>query len=293
MNYVYNNGLPFGDKLKDNIEDQIDRVKKKFPSLIIIDGGQGQGKTTLAVNIINYINSYHGLPPCSLKIKKHPQLSLGGTEFINNFNVCKLNGFPVAAYDEAGDFSKRGAIGRFNAMINRRFETYRSSEIIVIIIVPTFTILDNHLFDLKIPRMLLHCKDREKTINYGNYFGYSYYRMQWIRYWFDRLPKAIRYQCYNKTQFNFPGHFKTLIPERELQLAKLSDYGKDKESRKAAIKMEGLVSYHEIAQKVNRSVIYVRKIILEKNIKERRIIERAKYFDSSVIDVVTDYVYNR
>ena len=289
--YEYDSGLPFDDELRKNLEDQFkQRIDNNFPSLLIIDGGQGEGKTTLMIQIIDYINKLKGFPPCTLSITDHPQVALGGSEFAKFFNVCKIRGLPVIGYDEAGDFSKRASLTRFNAMINRRFETFRSSNIMVILCLPNFNVLDNHLFDLKVPRGLLHLRNREETINYGNYFGYSLYAMNWIKYWFNKLPTAIRYDCYNKTTFNFRGHFKNLLPEREKKLAELSNYGKDKESIMAEIRMEGYLTVDEIAKKLYRSIIWVRLTMKKLRIKEKRIYKKKKFYNQTDFDRIMDYM---
>lgn len=290
--HLYQNGLPFNKELKENLDQQLaQRINNNFPSLLLIDGGQGQGKTTLMVHIIDYINKKHGFPECRLGIKDHPQISLGGKEFIKNFNICRKEGLPILGYDEAGDFSRRGSISRFNAMLNRRFETFRSSNIIIVLALPNFNILDNHLFDLQVPRGLLHLQDRQRTIKYGNYYAYSLYAMNWIRHWFEKLPKAIRHQCYSKTTSNFKGQFKNLPPEREKKLGNLSDYGKTKESMEAEIRLEGLMTYKDLALKVNRSIKWCRKFVYDNKVKAAKVGPmRVKYFSPETIDRMMDYI---
>jgi len=267
----------------------MERVKLDFPSLIILDGGQGQGKTTLMTHIINHYNKRRGLPRADLSKQHHPQIALGGKEFTKNFNVCKSEGLPVIGYDEAGDFSRRGSISRFNSMINRRFETFRSSNIIVILCLPNFNVLDMHLYDLQIPRILLHLRDRELTKNFGNYDGYSLYGMNWIRYWFDKLNKAIRYKCYDKVTPNFRGHFLDLAPEERKQLKALSDMGKDRESQKAEIKAEGLLSYIDLASKLGWSVSYTRQVIRKIRFKKTRTIGGVSYFHEDLVNRLLDH----
>jgi len=215
MQELYDHGEAFDKVLAENLDEQSkDRVGKDFPSLLLIDGGQGQGKTTLMTHVIDYVNKINGLPPASLKISEHPQVSMGGKEFIKHFNICRKQGLPIIGYDEAGDFSKRGSLTRFNAMLNRRFETIRSSNIIVVFCLPNFNVIDNNLFELQVIRGLLHLHSREITGNYGNYDAYSAYQMGWIRHWFDKLPKPRKHTCYDKSYPNFMGHFKNLDPVR-------------------------------------------------------------------------------
>lgn len=285
--YLYDNGFPFVKELAINLDGQIERIGKHKPSLIIIDGGQGEGKTTLLTEMLDYVNSKHGLGPADLSLKHHPQIALGGKEFTKNFNTCKKEGLPIIGYDEAGDFTKRGSISSFNARLIRRFETFRSSNLIVVICLPNFGILDTHLFDLQILRGLIHLRDRGE--NYGNMYAYSGMESGWVRYWIEKLPKPLRYQAYMKCAYSFRGQFKNLPPKRAEQLARLSDFGKDREDFEAEVRFLGLLTYRDLATRLGMSIIWLRIAIGELNIHEERIIKKVKYFKKEVLDVLLDY----
>ena len=66
MQPLYKHGLPFSEKLAENVKDLIARIDLNKASLIVIDGGVGEGKTTLAVHIADYVNSLAGMGPISL-----------------------------------------------------------------------------------------------------------------------------------------------------------------------------------------------------------------------------------
>ena len=100
---------------------------------------------------------------------------------MKKLTVCHEMKLVCIVYDEAGDFSKRGSLSRFNQMLNRTFETYRGFRILVFLGLPNFNVLDNNLFDNQIPRLLLHCSGRGDK--YGNFSGYGLEEMNWIRYW--------------------------------------------------------------------------------------------------------------
>ncbi len=285
---LYDNGLPFNNELKDVLEEQYyKRIKRKKPSLTLIDGGQGEGKTTFLVHILDFINELNGKPPAELSLKHHPQIALGGKEFTKNFNQCKKDGLPIIGYDEAGDFTKRGAVSSFNARLIRRFETFRSSNIMVILCLPNMGVLDQHIFDLQIVRGLLHMKDR--GLNQANYFAYSGFECGWVRYWIDKLPKPLRYQAYSKCAWSFRGHVKDLPPARATQLEKLSDFGKDKEDMEAEIKYLGLLPAREIATRLSRSIQWVRLAIKELRIKHERVIKTVYYYKKDVLDILIEY----
>lgn len=281
MRYFYDSGLPFGQMLAKNLSDQKKRIESKKASLIIIDGGVGEGKTTLAVQAADYIQGR------KIEIKKDgPQYAMGGPDFTNKLRVCHSEKLAVCIYDEAGDFNKRGALTRFNAMLNRTFETYRAFKIIVIIALPNFNVLDNDIFDKNIPRLLLHCTGRGE--NDGNYYAYSLYRMMYVR---EKMKKlVVKSFAFNIVQPNFYGQFLDLEPERSRALDLLSTEGKKDELMAAEVKLKGLVSYQEISLKLVRSVQWVRLAVKKLNIHHRRVIQKKKYFDEGVIDALASFI---
>jgi hypothetical protein len=275
---LYKNGLPFCSTLARNLDLQKSRVDGKKASLIIVDGGVGEGKTTLAVHVANYL--HRG----DIVLKE--QLALGGKDFLVKLRICYTMKYIVIIYDEAGDFNRRGALTRFNAMLNRTFETYRGFKIIVVLVLPNFGVLDNDIFDKKIPRLLLNCYDRGK--NYGNYRGYSLYRMMYIR---DKMKKLIvKPLAYSFTSPNFYGHFLNLGPERETELDKISTAGKIKELKSAEVKIEGLVCYSEMSQKLACSISKVQSNLRELKIKPVKYVDRKAYYEGGVIDQLADYM---
>lgn len=284
---LFSNDLPFTNPLGTAIDQQLERIKNKKASCILIDGSIGMGKTTLANLIMNYINKKDNKGPVDLSIKHHPQLSLGGKEFTGCFRVTHKEGLKVITYDEAGDFNRRGAIRSFNQMINRLFETYRGFKILVIICLPTFHILDSQLFTNNIPRMLIHITQRNNS--YANFKTYSLSGMNWIRYWYDKLPKGASHKCYSKVQPNFYGKFYNLSRAEEKALDTLSTFGKKTLLKKAEKDLKGLLGYSEIGEKLGKSIVWVRAALKDLKIKENTIIDRRKCFNKDVLDRLIDY----
>lgn len=275
----------FSQVLSENLKAQDFRVfGMRKASLIIISGGVGEGKTTLAVQVMDEINQLHALPEVDLY---HPvQLAMGGEDFQRKLLECHAKGLPVVAYDEAGDFNKRGALSRFNAMLNRIFETYRGFKIIVILCLPEFSVLDQDLFYKNIPRLLLRCHSR--TNSQGNAKGYSLKRMLWIR---ERMKKlVVKSDAYSLVEPNFHMHFKDLSPERSKQLDLISTRGKVRGMSRAAIQYEGLVTYSDLAQKVARGEDWVARACRKLKIKPKRRFERRLYFPPEAIDALVSFV---
>jgi hypothetical protein len=278
---LYDHGQPFTKDLADVLDSLIRRVELNKASLLIIDGAIGEGKTTLGVHCADYINKKYNLPPIDFE----DQLGRGGSAVLKLLRVCFNKKLPVCIYDESGDFNRRGALTAFNQMLNRTFETFRAFKIIVILILPSFNVLDNDLFDKQIPRCLIHCYDRRQ--NYGKYKVYSLYRMYYIKNKMDKL--TVKPHAYGMVDPNQHGYFLNLPTARCSELDMISTKGKLSILKKAEIKIDGLISYSEIAQKLNRSLGNVSLTMNKLKLKPTRVIDKVKYFDNSVIDILYNY----
>ena len=279
---MYENGLSFSSGLDENVKDLLKRISINKASLMIIDGGVGEGKTTLAVHIGDYYNELNGQGPLDFK----KQLARGGADFLQKLRVCYAEKLPVCIYDESGDFNRRGALTAFNAMLNRTFETFRAFKVLIILVLPSFKVLDNDLFDKQIPRLLLHCDKR--TEDYGNYKGFSLYRMFYIKQKMEKL--TVKPFAYNLVEPNFYGHFLDLTPERAKELDVISTKGKLSILKKAEIQIEGLIGYSDIARKVGRSVVWCRIEINKLKIKPDRIIGMQRYFKNDIVNILADRI---
>ena len=282
------NGLPISSPLDAVLQSFKTRIQLRKSALIIIDGGVGEGKTTIGVHCIDYFNKLYGFNPA---IIGGPQLAMGGVDFLKKMRVCFNTKKPAISYDEAGDFSRRGSLSGFNAMINRTFETFRAFQCLVIIQLPSFNSLDQSLLDKNIPRLLLHLHDR--TENSGYFDAYSLYGMQLLKWKMSKLP--IKNYAYKLIHPNFYGNFKDLDPIRSKQLDKLSTKSKLEILRKNEIKIEGLLTTSEIGTKLFRSIHWVCEKVKELNIQPARVINRTRYFTSDAlnrlgeeIDIVND-----
>lgn len=286
---VYKHGLPFSEKLAENLDDAWLRIKKNKASCIIIDGGVGEGKTTLAVHIADYFNVKYGDGQLiSLNVDDHPQLAIGGKDFAKQMRTCFIKGKIVIIYDEGGDYSKRGAMTQFNAFLNRVFETYRAFRILVVICLPSMYVLENTLFDNKIPRLLLHCQDRDE--NDGSFKAYSLHRMFFLRSYMKKLED--KNFAYKIVQPNFLGHFLNLPPDRAKALDKLTISGKLDILQDAELKLEGLVDRREIANRLARSPSWVVLACSKLKIKPVKYIKKVAYYKKEVIDILNDFIIN-
>lgn len=244
---VYAHGLPFSEVVAENIDAQKKRVSNNFASMVIIDGGVGQGKTTLGVLVAEY---YQGKP-----LVFSEQIATGGQDFISKLNVCIEKGHRVLLYDESGDFSRRGTLQKLNALLNRVFETYRAFQIMVILLLPSMRSIDGAIFEKQIPRLLLNCHDREPGKD-GSIRGYGLTEMFYLQ---DKMRKEIvKPLVYSKVAPNFRAHFLDLSPKRGHELSVFSMAGKSEIYAQAKIKNEGLVGVADLCELTGKSDRWVR-----------------------------------
>lgn len=283
---LYDNGLPFTagakktedgklvhkDRLAYNLEKLAERVVMGKATLIIVDGsGLGEGKTTMSVHLADFYTKGDTV--------FEEQLYMGGEAFIKGLRVCFNKGHAVIVYDESGDFDKRGALSRLNKMLSRVFDVYRAFKIIVVLVLPNFLVLDESLFQKNIPRMLIHCEGR--TSNQGNFSVYDLSRMLWIR---ERAKKCvIKNDAFRMVQPNFRGHFLNLPPDRSDELDRYSTGGKLDVIDVANIKSEGLLSFEELAAKLDRTHEWVRRKVSRAGFKPVKKYKGKSYFSEEVL----------
>jgi len=282
MRRVYDNGLKFSSVVARNIDKAMERVfELNKASLIIIDGGVGEGKTTLAEHIARYATSVYNEKYSSGRLacyKREEQLAMGGGDFMNKLQKYALTK-PVMLYDESGDFTSKRALTNFNFRLNRIFETYRATKILVVLSLPTFLVLDNALFYNKIPRLLLHLEKRTK--NQGRIKGYSLWRMFYIKHKSKKLVNPL--EAYNYVECNFWANFLDNDPE---EAKKLNDYtlrGKAKIHKQIYAEQSGLMTTKDLARELQVSVGYIRILIHKKQIKEEMKVGNVKYYKPDII----------
>lgn len=270
MNYKH--GHPFSEPLPANLDDIKHRVRGLHKAgVIVIEGGLGEGKTTLGVECADYITGKN----ISLK----EQYAFGGIAFQEKIQICHALNLPAIIYDESGDFSKRGSLTDFNRRLVRVFETFRAYNTVVILILPSVSMIDESLFNLKVIRMVINCYRR--TNKQGNFRAYSLYRTMLIK---DYMKKnVIKEYAYTKIQPNFRGHFLNLDKARADELEKISMEGKLNILSDNILKAKGLLSTKDMAYRLKMSQAWVKKKILDLNIKPAQIHKKHKYYDAEVL----------
>jgi hypothetical protein len=258
--------------------------------MIVLDGMQGEGKTTMAIHIADYLKgAYRRVSAdkwefdASKAVDLSRQYGMGGAKFVEVLQMCVDALLQQAIYDEGGDFNKRGALTEFNRLLNRIFETYRTFRICPIMSLPSASVLDKELFIKGIPRLCLHIENRSET--YGNYRAYSLWRMMHVLH--KMTKNVVPQQAYRKTYPNFYGQFLDLPPQRRDELRRISDEGKKEILTTNVLKQRGLVSMPDLAKQLNVTRQHLNFIIRKTNVSESNIHKRIRYFDSESVAKIT------
>jgi len=277
MAIKYKNGHAVTDGVVKNLKDLKYRVEvEKKASLLIIDGQQGEGKSTLAI-ICGDVYSGE-------EIDLNTQYAIGGDEFVKKLKSCFELKKKVLIYDEAGDFSSRSSLTKFNRNLSRVFETFRRFQIFIILVLPCVKTLDRKLFDDGVPRCLLHCHGR--GLQEGKIWGYDGVKAQRIvaRMKKVEVPQVV-YKDPRLSQ-NFNAFFVNLSHERAKELDEISLSGKMDILDALIDKPEGLLSYQNIANNLNKSLPWARLVINNLKIQPVKVIKKVKYFDPEVLNIV-------
>jgi len=283
--FLYKNGLPFNGRLPETLDKIMLRIQNNKAAMIVIDGASGEGKTTLGVEIVNYIHGYYFGRGVWIDYKA--QYAMGGKDFHIKLRISKDQKKIVVIYDEAGDFSNRNFASNFNRMLQRVFEAYRTFKILVICILPVVGDLDNGVFKLGVVRLLINCHSRKK--NYGCIRAYSLYRTFYLK---DKMKKlTVPRMAYRFVRPNFKCYFKNLPPGREKELDLISTKGKDKTILKNEIAQKGLITFEQMEDKLHKGKNWVREKVKKLNIKPTLRIGQRKFFNKSALFKLENLIY--
>lgn len=280
--YLYDNGLPFQRQLAENLDALKDRINKDKASLMIIDGFMGEGKTTLSVHCADYFQGS--------KINLKNQIAYGGDEFIQKLIDCYKKKIPVLVYDEAGDFSKRGALSEFNRKLNRVFEIMRGFKVFVILCLPNFHYVDSKLLDDGVGRLLLHTYGR--TRKYGYYKGYDLTKMYKIKEQMFNLKKrgSMPALSYKFNPPNFHGPFLDLDARRSKQLNEISTASKvdlmKEITQKDNDNVDNLYSIKDLSTELKRNYVYIGQKLKKLDIKPIHIKRNVNYYDKNAFEIL-------
>ena len=265
----------FNKPLQKEINQQLKRLKNKLSLMIIIDGQLGQGKTTFAVQLADYIEGK--------EISFETQLGTGGQDFLQKLPLCNMQKKKVIIYDEAGDFNTRGALTAFNKSLNTFFETFRAFQMVVILVLPFFGSLDSSLYDKGLPRLLIHTYGKSKS--WGKFHAYGLVDQLYMRNHL-RNPRFIKQFVYRKSREFYQGTFPDLPPKRREELEKFSMKGKQD-------LLNLYITIPEMAKELNRHYLTVSKIIKKLKVEPHHANGKTKFFRMEVFQTVKNEINNK
>jgi nucleoside-triphosphatase THEP1 len=287
--HLYENGTPFQaySQINENIDDLIIRKNEHKPCLLLIDGMPSSGKTTIGVQLMDIINKKHDLPQVNLNSPKEAiQIGTGAEEFIQKLRQAAEEGQPIIMFDEAGEYNRRGWNTKLNKILDSIMDTFRAYNIIVIMVLHDFTELPKHIWNVKLPTMLIHLKER--TGNEGSSQWYDLKDMYWIIH--NRKQQVFPEDAYKLQTPVFRTHFKNLSEIRSQQLDKLSTTAKRNKLQGAEIKVQGLLYIKDIKELIQMSEVWIKKKIKELHIKEETTYKKRKYYTQDIISKLRNHI---
>lgn len=190
-----------------------DRIKGNKASAVVIDGQMGEGKTTFAVRLLEEYQNRN-------KIDYSMQYAVGGEDFLKKLELCVDNKKTAIIYDEAGDFSRKATLTKFNRTLDMVFQTFRTYKILIIIVLPFFAELDRGIYDRGVIRVLFNCYGRNQE--FGRLRVYSLRRIFYLLDYIRKKQPPVRQMAYKNATPLYYSHFYDLPPERSEELDEIS-----------------------------------------------------------------------
>jgi hypothetical protein len=271
--------MPISNPLIYDNLDALENMRiNQMPVGLIIDGRSGSGKTTLAVHIADYLN---GSP---IDITK--QIGFGVDDFLSKVKKCADEKLKVCIFDEAGQYSRRGAMSKLNNAMNRFFDTFRAFNMIVILCLPTMMTIDKELFIKGIVRGGIHVRRTldSKLSALGRLYNMKEIKM--VRHHFRSNPRIEESPelAYNACVPTLPSfRFRMLEPERQKKLDDIGIKAKLNILSDQAAKMEGLVCAADIMEELEISKNVVFKELSKAKAKAVKRIGAKKYYSKDVL----------
>jgi len=117
--------------IKSNLDLGLKQLRDDFDQVWFVDGGEGEGKTDLAVQYAYYVN------PEQTRHTLLDRVCLSVEEF--DSVVLSAKQFDAIVLDEAfGGMSASGTMGRINRVLQRRFTEIRAKNLFIFIVAPSF-----------------------------------------------------------------------------------------------------------------------------------------------------------
>jgi hypothetical protein len=183
--FEYDNGYAYTDPLPAFVDRAVYKVQREHvASLILVDGGLGSGKSTMAAQMLRQIDPGFVATEESFKLR----YLLGGTALLETAVNAHEKGAKGLIFDEAGiDLSSRSAMSTMNRNLNSFFQLYRALKLVVILVLPSLKIMDRRLLYYEIHRFQVHTHSKV----HGSYTRYRLWDTRSIFFLKERLDDRI------------------------------------------------------------------------------------------------------
>ena len=179
----------FDKKLYENLIKKVKKSvqKKDKDRVIIVDGGEGNGKSTFAFQIAKIL-----YPSFDLN-----NICFTSEEFVRAISQASKN--ECIVYDEAfTGLSSRGALSEVNRMLVSLMMEMRQKNLYVIIVLPTFFLLDKYVAIWR-ARDLFHIYERNGERGFWVYYNRNKKKLLYL--------KGKKEYIYSGVRSNFRGRF--------------------------------------------------------------------------------------
>lgn len=279
---VYENGYPLSTKTLELLDKLERRMKNNFPVALVIEGGQGKGKSTTATHIADYIEG----KPININVESDDSQVAYPGSYVSKLDHAHVLGQRVLVLEEASFLSGVNAGKREVKDIVELWNTIRQYGMFLVLCLPQAHILYSPLIDQDVVRGLVRMKQR--TGHEARFVWYDVHKMLKIR---ERQKKSFDPAgAYRGVKVTSLGVAKPLPPDAAEALDRVSMAGKTEVRRQKLIAENGYLDTSELAAQFGKSVRWVQIKIRENSIKPVMIHKNKRYYAPETIDLLEKYI---
>jgi len=235
------------------LDEQVNRIEDKKPSFIVVDGMHSGGKTTLVGHMGQYVESKFGR-----SFDYENQVGKGMDAFLERLKWCREHGKKVCVYDEAEDFDRKGAMSRFNRLLNKVFAVARVNKIMIIIVLGIIKKLEYEPIEKGLVRCLINVHGRAG--NYANIRLYDAGNIFYLMYLMGKFKASGKapMMAYSKTATIMRSRILRADRKDELLWDAIDFKDKNRIQDDAALATRGLIDIKTVAKESGYSISSLR-----------------------------------
>jgi len=154
--------------LKSNLDVLKTEIKKDWDFLMVVDGREGAGKSSLAAQIGYYLDPTLNLSRFCFNAKQFQEA------------VYKAEKYQCIILDEGyGALSSRAAMSWVNRTLVKMLTEIRMKNLFILVLLPSFYDLDKYVAMFR-SCALIHVRTKEGSLERGDFNFYSYKKKMWM-----------------------------------------------------------------------------------------------------------------